>query len=58
MLEIVAKFKHHKSNDSEMTLGHFSKFLTDPTVSLSILVLGLVALVLAVLNFVQAVYLY
>lgn len=54
MLGLVAKFKHHKSGSAEATLGHFSKFLCDPAVSLSLLVLALVALVLAVLNFVQA----
>lgn len=58
MLGLVAKFRHHKANSSDIDLGNFSKFLTDPVVSLSFLVLGLVALVLAVLNFVQAVYLY
>ena len=36
----------------------FSKFLDEPTVALSLVVLGLIALLLAVINFVQTVYLY
>lgn len=54
MLRSVAKFKQHTARGSAVTMGHFSKFLCDPAVSLSLLVLGLAALVLAVLNFVQA----
>jgi len=54
----VAKFKHRHSNNQAQTLGHYSQFLSDPAVSLSLLVLGLVAVVLAIINFVQAMYLY
>lgn len=36
----------------------FSKYLDEPLVALSFLVLGLVALLLSVINFFQAVYLY
>ncbi len=47
----------HKKHVGTASL-QFSKFLEEPVVALSLVVLGLVALVLSVINFAQAVYLY
>lgn len=47
-----------KHKQPEITSLKFSKFLDEPMVALCLVVLGLIALLLSVINFVQAVYLY
>lgn len=56
----MSKFRkkvNSSSKESKSSIA-FSKLLKDPMVALAFVVLGLVALLLSVLNFIQAVYLY